>query len=121
MVGRLVQQQQVGALQQQPAQRNAAPLAARQRIRIGVAWRAAQRVHGDLDGALQFPAVRGVDLLLQLPLLLQQFRHLIVVERLGEARADLVEAVQQRLGGGETEQHVVQHVHAGSSCGSCGR
>ena len=58
MVGRLVEQQQVGFLQQQAAKRDAPPLAARERRDRGVARRAAQRVHRDLDGAVQFPARR---------------------------------------------------------------
>ena len=109
MVGRLVEQQQVGTLQQQPAQRHAAALTAGQRPGIGITGRAAQRVHGDLDGPLKLPAIGSVDLLLQLALLLQQRRHLVIVERLGEAGADLVEAVEQGLGGRQSEQHVVHH------------
>ncbi len=45
MVGRLVEQQQIRRLQQQPAERHAAPLAARQRRDVGVRRRQPQRVH----------------------------------------------------------------------------
>ena len=74
MVGRLVQQQQVGLFQQQPAQRDAPPLAAGQRGDGGVGRRAAQRVQRDVDAAIQVPAVLGVDLLLQVGLFRQQGR-----------------------------------------------
>ena len=69
VVGRLVEQQQVGVLEQQPAQRDASLLAAGQRRDVGVVGRAAQRVHRDLDVALQVPGVGGVDLVLQRGLL----------------------------------------------------
>ncbi len=72
MVGRLVEQQHVGLRQQQPAERDAAALTAGQLGDVGVARRAAQRVHGDLDGAVEVPGVGGVDLLLQLALLGEQ-------------------------------------------------
>ena len=57
MVGRLVEQQQVGPLQEEPAQRDAAPLAARQIGDLGITGRAAQRVHRNLDGAIEVPGV----------------------------------------------------------------
>src|SRR5579883_3168285 len=75
MVGRLVEQQHVGPAQQEAAQCNAALLAARQLVDLGVARWAAQRVHRHLDRALQVPAVAGVDLLLQLGLLGDQLVH----------------------------------------------
>ncbi len=77
MVGRLVEQQQIGLGQQQPAERHAAPLAARQLVDPGVAGRAAQRVHGDLDLARQFPGAEMVDLFLQFGLLGDQLVHLV--------------------------------------------
>ena len=49
VVGGLVEQQQVGLLQQQPAEGDAAPLAAGEGGDVGVARRQAQRVHGDLE------------------------------------------------------------------------
>ena len=64
MVGRLVEQQQVGLAQQQPAQRDAAALAAGERRDVGVGGRAAQRVHRDLERRVEVPAVDRVDPLL---------------------------------------------------------
>ena len=89
MVGRLVEQQQVGLVEQQPAERDAASLAAGQLGHVGVVGRAAQRVHGEIDLAVEVPQVLGVDLVLQLG-------HL-VGGLVGVVRGDLVVAVEQRL------------------------
>ena len=113
VVGRLVEQQQVGALQQQPAERDAPPLAAGELGDVGVTRRAAQGVHGDLDRAVQVPGVGRVDLLLQLGLLGDQVVHLVVRELLAEAQADLVEAVEQRLGLGHALHDVAGDVLVG--------
>jgi hypothetical protein len=71
VVGGLVEQQQVGALEQQPAQRDAAALAARDLRDVGVGRRAAQRVHRDLELAVQLPQVVVVHAVLDLGLLLE--------------------------------------------------
>ena len=42
-----------------------------------IAGRAAQSIHGDLDGALQIPGVRGIDFFLQLALLGDERVHLL--------------------------------------------
>ena len=81
MVGGLVQQQHVGRRQQQAAQRHAALLATRELVDDGVPRRQAQRVGGDLEFALEFPAADRVDGVLQLRLLLEQLVHLVVVHR----------------------------------------
>ena len=66
VVGRLVEQQDVGLGQQQLGQRHAALLAARQLRHVGVARRAAQRVERLLDLRVEVPQVLRVDLVLQL-------------------------------------------------------
>ena len=66
-----------------------------------VAGRTAQRVHRDLDGAVQFPGVGLVDLFLQLALFGDQRVHLLGRQILGETGADFLEAVEQRLGRGQ--------------------
>ena len=68
VIGGLVQKQQIGPAQQQPAERHPAPFAARQGGHVGARRRAAQRLHGDLHPALQLPAVHRLDLLLNFPL-----------------------------------------------------
>ncbi len=82
----LVQQQQIGAREQQPAQGHPAALTAGQRGHVGVGRRAAQRVHRHVQIALEIPGTHPLDPVLHLALLLQQRRHLVVRHRLGEAR-----------------------------------
>jgi hypothetical protein len=113
VVGRLVEQQQVGLLEQEPAERDATPLAARERVDLRVARRTAQRVHRDLEPALELPALRRVDLVLQLALLLEQRVHLVVGELLREARGDLLEAAQQVADLREPLLDVAEHVLRG--------
>ena len=68
MVGRLVEQQQVGMLKQESRERDAAPLATTQRRHVLVVGRTAERVHRDLDVALDVPGIGRVDLVLATPL-----------------------------------------------------
>ncbi len=72
VVGGLVQQQQVGLLQQQLAQRDTAPLTAGEVGDLLIAGRAAQRVHRLLELGVQIPAVGCVDLRLEPAHLLHQ-------------------------------------------------
>ncbi|MPL74131.1 hypothetical protein SDC9_19941 [bioreactor metagenome] len=65
VVGRFVEEQHVGRLEQQLAQRHAAPFTAREGGDIGVIGRAAQRLERDVDLAVEIPQVLGVDLVLQ--------------------------------------------------------
>ncbi len=110
VVGRLVEQQQVGPLQQQPAERHPPALASRQAADGGVAGRQAQRVHGDLERAVELPGVGRVDRVLHPGLLLEQLLHLLGREVLAEARIDLVEAGEQLAGAGDPLLDVAQHV-----------
>ncbi len=121
VIGGLIEQQQVGTRQQEPAQGDAATLAARQPGHVGIPRRAAQGVERDLDGALQLPAVGGVDLLLQLALLGDQGVHLVVGELLGEARRDLLEPVEQPLHPGDPLEHVAHDVLGGIELGLLGQ
>src|SRR5947209_2889326 len=72
-----------------------APPATRKGRHVGVGGRAAQRVHRDLQGGVEIPAVDGVDLLLDAAHLLGRLVG-VVHRQLGEAieqRADLGDAV----------------------------
>ena len=89
MVGRLVEQQQVGLLEQQLAQRDAAALAAREVGDVGVVRRAAQRVHRLVDLGIEIPQALGLDLVLQPG-------HL-VGGLVGVVHGELVVAVEDRL------------------------
>ena len=77
VVGRLVQQQHVGAGKQEPTQRHPSRLAPRQRGDSGIARGAAQRIHRHLDGAVDLPRASGFDFFLQASLLRQQRLHLV--------------------------------------------
>ena len=109
VVGRLVEQQQVGLLEEQAAERHAPDLAARERRDVGVAGRAAERVHRDLDRAVEVPAVRGLDRVLHARLLLEDLLHLRGVHGLAQLRVDLVEAREEPTHLG----HAVLHVRRG--------
>jgi hypothetical protein len=102
MVGRLVEQQQVGAGQQEPAQRHPAALAAGQRVDVGLAGRQAQGVHGDVDGALQVPGAGRLDLGLEVGL--PGAELLVVGVGVGPAGHDLVVL-------GEQGGHLADAVH----------
>ena len=102
VVGRLVEQQQVGRAQQQPAQRDAAALAAGERRDVGVRRRQPQRVHRDVELRVEVPGVGGVDLRLQ--------PRELVGGLVGVVRRQLVEAVEQRRGLGDAVLDVAAHV-----------
>ncbi len=84
MVRRLVEQEQVRVLEQQPAERHAALLAAREPGHLGVVRRTAQGVHRDVDVAFQVPRVGGRDPVLEDGLLGAD--GLVVGVRVGPAR-----------------------------------
>ena len=104
MVGRLVEQQQVGRGQQQPAERDAAALAAGQRRDVGVAGRQAQRVHRLVELGVEVPGVGGVDPLLQ--------ARELVGGLVGVVGGQLVEAVEQGAQLGDAVLDVAAHVLA---------
>ena len=104
VVGGLVEQEQVGLRQQQPAEGHAALLAAREGVDGGVTRRGAERVHGDVDGALEVPGPGGLDLGLEVGLLGAELVEVGV--GVGPAGQDLVVVVEQR----RDLAHAVQHV-----------
>ena len=108
VVGRLVEQQQIGAAQQQAAQGDATALAAGQRGDVGVVGRAAQSVHGDLDVAFEAPRVGGGDLVLEDRLLGADL--VVVGVRVGPLGHHGVVLVDDRLHGGDTVHHVALDV-----------
>ncbi len=101
MVGRLVQQQQIRLVEQQPAQCDAAALAAGQLCDIRVVGRAAQRVHCLIDLAVEIPEAGGLDLVLQLG-------HL-VGGLFGIVHRQFVVAVEDRLLLADAQHDVLAH------------
>ena len=113
VVGRFVEQQQVGRQQQQAAQRDAAAFAARQRRDVGISRRAAQRVHREVEARIEVPRVGRVDAVLQLRLLVEHLVHLLGRHLLAELHVDGVVAFEQRLDLGDAFLDVAAHVLRG--------
>ena len=109
MVGRLVEQQEVGLLQQQAAERDAALFAAGELGHIGIIRRAAERVHRLLDLAVEIPQALGLDLVLE-P------RHL-VRGLVGIVHREIVVAVEDRLLLLDAQHGVALHVERGIELG----
>ena len=99
MVGRFVEQQQVRLVEQELAQSDAALFAAREFGNIGVVRRAAQRVHRQIDLAVEVPQVLGVDLVLQLGHLVGGLVRIV--------DGQLIVAVEDRLLGGDAFHDVL--------------
>ena len=100
MVGRLVEQQQLGLLEQQPAERDAAALAARELLHVAVVRRTAQRVHRLVDLGVEIPQPLGLDLVLELGHLVGGLVRVV--------HGELVVAVEDRL----LRRHAVHDVLA---------
>ena len=102
VVGRLVQKQQVRCLEQDPAERHAAPLATGEVVDQLVGVGALQRVHRLRELAVQVPPVHGIDLVLELAHLLHQ--RVVVRLGVGHLLADIVESVD--LGDHVAKRHL---------------
>ena len=93
-----------GAAEQQPAERDAAALAAGELGHVGVGGRQAQRVHRRVELRVEVPGVGGVDPLLQ--------ARELVGGLVGVVGGELVEAVEQRARLGDAVLDVAAHVLA---------
>ncbi len=93
MVRRLVEEKQVGRREEQPAEGDAAALAAGQRRHLALAVRQPQRVHRAVERLLEAPGVRAVDPLLDVRLLCEE--RVEVGVGLGKRGRDGVEAVEE--------------------------
>ena len=80
---------------------------------FGVARRQLHGVHGNFDLPIEFPGVRGLDLVLHPGLLGQQLFHLGVAQRLAEAGVDLVVALNNARVDCDRFFDVAQHVLVG--------
>ena len=108
VVGGFVEQQQVGSTEKEATQSDASPLTAGQRGDIGVVGRTAQRVHRDLDVALEAPGVGGGDLVLEFGL--QSADLLVVGVGVTPHRHDLVVTIEHGLHGCDAVHHVAEDV-----------
>ena len=95
MVGGFVQKQNVGFLQQQPAQRHPAFFPAGQHLDQGIARRTPQRIHGHFQAGIQIPCFQMIQAFLNLSLPFDQFVHFVVGEGLGEFLIDVVVFLHQ--------------------------
>ena len=77
MVGGLVEQQQIRSTQQQLAERDAPPFAARQRGHRRIPRRAAERVHRHLDLRVELPGANLVDAVLHAALFREHLVHFV--------------------------------------------
>ena len=96
VVGRLVEQQEIGGTQKEPAEGHATPFAARERGDIRIAGRTPQRVHRHLDLRIELPGADLIDPILHASLLGQHLVHFVGVEVFGKARVERVELIEQR-------------------------
>ena len=110
MVGRLVEEEQVGRLQKHATERDTAALAARERGDVTVAVGEPQRVHRPVERRLERPGVPAVDLVLHLRLLGEE--DVVVGVRLGEGGGDRVETVEQVAELADAVLDVAAHVLA---------
>src|SRR5438067_1793488 len=110
MVGRLVEQEEIGRLQQQATERDAAALAAGERRDLGVGRRQAQRVHRELETRVEIPCVGRIDLVLQAALLVEDLLHVLGREILAEPGVHVVVAREQRLDRRDALLDVAAHV-----------
>ena len=108
VVGRLVEQQQVGVAEEEPGERHAALLPAGQLRDVGVVGRAAQGVHRDVDVAFEVPGIGRGDLVLERGLLGAD--GLVVGVGVGPGGHDRVVLVDERLDLGDAVHDVALDV-----------
>ena len=101
MVRRFVHQQQVGLLQQELAERDAAFFAAGEFGDVGIAGREVHRFHRDFDFAVEFPGVAGLDLVLHLGLAVEQLFHFVGIGDFAELLGELFVLGEECPGGGD--------------------
>ncbi len=97
VVRRLVEEEEVGLLEEDAAERDAPPLAAGDLRDVGFGGRAAEGVHRRLEGPVEVPAVRRLDGVLDAAVLGHDLLHLVFGEALAHLLAQLVEAREELL------------------------
>ena len=105
MVGRLVEQQHFRFFEQQPAQCDAAALAARQRVDVGLVAGTAERLHRLFDLAVEVPQPLRLDFVLQTG-------H-FVGGLVGIVHREFIVAVEDRLFGRNPEHDIAAHAEVG--------
>ena len=95
MVGRLIEQKNVGFCRSNRHKSHSAPFSAGQNLHRGVRRRAAQRIHGHLQPRIEVPRVLMIELLLHFALALEQLIHFVVGHLFGKLGVDLFKLFQQ--------------------------
>ena len=113
----LVQEEHVGLLEQELAEGHATLLAAGEDLHVGVAGGQPHGVHRDFELAVEIPGVRGLDLVLDRGLLVQELLHLVRFEGLAEAGVDGIVAIEEGFRGGHGLHHVAQDILRGVELG----
>ena len=101
VVGGLVEEQQLRLGEEELAERDAALLAAGQRVHGRLVRRAAERVHGLVDLGIEVPQALGLDLVLE--------RRHLVGGLVRVVHGEVVVAVQDRLRGSDALHDVLAH------------
>ncbi len=109
VVGGFVEQQHVGLLEQQPAQRHAAAFSSGEVGHRFVGIGAAEGVHGPFEHAVEFPAVYVIYRFGQFALPFDEFGHLVVVHRFHEPGVHFLVFFQQCHGSGAALLHHFLH------------
>src|SRR4029077_708655 len=94
MIGGLVQQEQVGLREKEPAERDAPPLATGKGCDGLIAGWAAKRVHRDVDRGVELPEALRLDLILRALKLVGDALHLGSIKVAAELHRELVAAIQ---------------------------
>ena len=105
MVRGLVEQKQVRSVEQKPAQRDPALLAARELRDLGIARRQAERVHRHVEVGIEIPQVLRIDHVLQSRELIRGLVRVV--------RREFVVAGEDLPLGGDRHLHVLAHVLGG--------
>ena len=101
MVGRLVEEQQIGLFEQQPTHGHAAAFTAGKVLHAPIVRRAAQGVHGLIDLGIEIPQILGLDLVLE--------RRHLVGGLLGIVHGEIIVALENTLELSHTELDILAH------------
>ncbi len=113
VIGRFVEEQEVGPLEQDFAQGDAPALATRECGDLGVARRQPHRIHGDLNAPVEVPPLPGLDGVLHTGLLFQERIHLIGIGTFSKLSVDFVEPRELGPHAGDGDLDIAAHVEGG--------
>src|SRR5678816_2023469 len=95
MVRRLIEQQDVGFLQQQAAQRNSALLSTGKNRNTRVGRGTTQRIHRHFQPRVEVPSTNSVQFFLNCSLTFEELRHLVIRQRFPKLCVDSIELCEK--------------------------